>query len=235
MKRGWTGGLLLGLGPLCVAACGSSLDLGDRRGADAAAAVDAGAEIDPRASDAGEAGTVDAGETGTVDASTVGTCGRGTTRSSCQVFVTDARTEADFGGLAGADARCAAAASGAGLTGSFKAYLSDGTIAAWSRFRADGPWLNVGTQQVIFPTAAGLKTDGPQPLDRNERGEVLRIPGHWTGVREQGFGGPACAGFTSRSKSLSGSFGSTAPSRWQFQADVTCDSPVGHHLLCLED
>ena len=229
MRRAWTGGLVLGLAPLCAAACGSSLDLGERRGADAATAVDAGADIDARAS------VVDAGETGTVDASTIGTCGRGTSRSSCQVFVTDARTEADFGGLAGADARCAASASSAGLTGSFKAYLSDGTIPAWSRFRADGPWLNVGSQQLIFPSAAGLKTDGPQPLDRNERGGVLSIPGHWTGVREKGFGGAACAGFTSRSKSLSGSFGARAPSRWLFQAETTCDSPVGLHLLCLED
>jgi len=226
MRRGCA--LLFGLAPLCAAACGSSIDLGDRRGADAAAG-------DESRLDESGGPTDDAGDAGRGDASTSGTCGRGTTRSRCQVFVTDARTEADFGGLAGADARCAAAASGAGLKGAFKAYLSDGTIAAWSRFHAEGPWQNVGSQELIFTTAAELKVDGPHPLDRNERGEVLGIPGHWTGVREQGFGGAACNGFTSLSRSLSGSFGSNAPSRWLFQADVTCDSPVGFHLLCLED
>jgi len=57
--------------------------------------ADAAGDVDPRAP------VVDAGDTGPVDASTTSTCGRGTSRPSCQVFVTAARTEVDFGGLAG--------------------------------------------------------------------------------------------------------------------------------------
>ena len=230
MNRHLVAGSFVVIGLLgALAACGSNVDLGDRRSSDGGPTLDA--DLDGGVL----ADVADASDAPATDAPRGATCGRGTARPSCRVFITDARTQADFGGLGGADSRCAAAASGAGVSGTFKAFLSDGVIAAWSRFQSDGPWVLMGSNEPLFASAAALKVDGPHPLDRNERGESLSITGHWTGVREQGFGGAACDAFTSKEKTLRGSFGNTAPSRWLFQADVTCDVPVGFHLLCFED
>ena len=50
----------------------------------------------------------------------------------------------DLGGLAGADAKCQARAMAAGLTGTFRAWLSDATNSPSSRFPQDaGPYLLV--------------------------------------------------------------------------------------------
>lgn len=212
-----------------LSACGSTLNLGVRPDADAGA----DSSTPPAASpdDVRDA----APDSIAIPEGGAPTCGRGTKTERCRVFLTDARAEADFGGLTGGDAHCSAAAEGAGVTGRFKAYLSDGVNAAWSRFESDGPWVLMGSGEALFANRSQLKVDGPHPLDRNERGEKLEIPGHWTGVREQGFAGDSCLGFTSHAKTDRGSFGSTAPSRWLYQAYVTCETTVGFHILCLED
>lgn len=53
-----------------------------------------------------------------------GTCG------ACLVFVTSSRSQGDFGGLGGADALCQGHATGAGLPGTYMAWLSDSTGAS---------------------------------------------------------------------------------------------------------
>jgi hypothetical protein len=223
-----------------LCACGSGIDLGDRVRAQA----EAGAEPLPRAptpassTDASvEAPPNDAQNTrdsGAPAGADVASCGRAK-GAPCRVFVTDARTRADFGGFAGGDARCAVAARGARLSGRFKVFVSDGHVPAWSRFVSDGPWQLVGSGETIFSDARDLAIEGPRTLDRNERGERMAITGHWTGAREQGFAGEACGGFASLDKKLNGSSGNTAPSRWLYQAYHSCDIEIGFHLLCLED
>jgi len=59
-------------------------------------------------------------------------------------------------------------------------------------------WTMVGSNAALFPDRTPLKVEGQYPLDRNGRGELLNIPGHWTDVREQGFAGEPCNGFPSR-------------------------------------
>ena len=221
-------GLILG-GVYGAAACGGTLDLGARRSLDGGEDRDSGAEA---SAGTGDGSLRDAGEN-EVGAS-LATCGRGTVRRSCQVFLTDTAVPPNFGGLAGGDARCAASALGGGLSGTFKAYLSDGTIAAWSRFRSDGPWLIVGSNATIFPDAAALRVDGRLPLlNRNELGNGFAPLGQWTGVREGGLGGNACGGFTSTSPNLRGSYGISA-FRWLFEGERDCN--YGElSLICLED
>ncbi|MBL8126878.1 MAG: hypothetical protein U0Z70_12160 [Thermomicrobiales bacterium] len=53
-----------------------------------------------------------------------GTCG------ACLVFVTSTRPQGDFGGLSGADGLCQGHATGAGLSGTYLAWLSDSTGAS---------------------------------------------------------------------------------------------------------
>lgn len=56
------------------------------------------------------------------------------------VFVTSNVYPANFGGLAGADAACQTAATGAGMTGTFKAFLSDATQAPAMRMTRRGQY-----------------------------------------------------------------------------------------------
>ena len=50
------------------------------------------------------------------------------------VFTTSQKFPSNFGGLAGADAKCQAAATAAGLSGTYKAWLSDATGSPSTRF-----------------------------------------------------------------------------------------------------
>jgi hypothetical protein len=74
-----------------------------------------------------------------------------------KVFVTSTTYKAgDLGGLAGADAKCQARASAAGLTGTFRAWLSDATDQPATRFSRDrGPYLLV-TGNVVANNWTGL-------------------------------------------------------------------------------
>ena len=56
-----------------------------------------------------------------------------TTLTPKKVFVTSAMYNGNLGGLSGADAKCQALANAAGLTGTFKAWLSDSTTSAKDR------------------------------------------------------------------------------------------------------
>ncbi|HWB76932.1 MAG TPA: hypothetical protein VG755_18320 [Nannocystaceae bacterium] len=58
-----------------------------------------------------------------------------------RVFVTSGHFSANFGGVAGADATCQGVADGAGLDGTFAAWISDGTSNAADRLvHFDGPY-----------------------------------------------------------------------------------------------
>jgi hypothetical protein len=61
----------------------------------------------------------------------------------------------NLGGLSGADTKCQTAATAAGLTGKFKALLSDSTEAARDRIRIVGPvFNNAPTRQIMFKAGA---------------------------------------------------------------------------------
>jgi hypothetical protein len=80
-----------------------------------------------------------------------------------RVFVTSTTSNGNLGGIAGADAKCAAQATAAGLGGTFKAFISTGAIDAISRISDVSPWYLVDRSAVVFPTFASL-TDGTGPL-----------------------------------------------------------------------
>jgi Protein of unknown function (DUF1554) len=109
------------------------------------------------------------------------------------VFVTSARYSGNLGGLAGADAKCQERAAAAGLSGTFKAWLSDTTGSPSTRFVASNdPYVLVdGT--VIADNYTEL-TSGTlkHAINKTETGGAAPVepiagrPVVWTGTNEAG-------------------------------------------------
>jgi hypothetical protein len=83
--------------------------------------------------------------------------GSACTTNPKKVFVTSTTYKGgDLGGLAGADAKCQARAAAGGLTGTFRAWLSDATGSPFDRFKRDGgPYLLV-TGSIVANNWSGL-------------------------------------------------------------------------------
>jgi hypothetical protein len=65
-----------------------------------------------------------------------------------KVFVTSTAYDGNLGGAAGADAKCNARATAAGLPGTWTSILSSGSTAAQSRFNLSGPVYNMASKVV---------------------------------------------------------------------------------------
>jgi hypothetical protein len=65
------------------------------------------------------------------------------------VFVTSTRHSPKFGGLAGADAICAARATAGGLAGTYKAWLSTSTVNAKDRLVPASGWARPDGKPVL--------------------------------------------------------------------------------------
>jgi hypothetical protein len=165
------------------------------------------------------------------------------------VFITRDAHAGDLGGLAGADAICAAAAKG-NLTGTFKAWLSDGAAAPLTRFDASAKAELVGTDGASIATgfsdllAAGAGHGIQSKIDHDEAGAQLmgsNIP-VWTNVNPDGnktgdASAPAdhCAGWTAAG--TTGAVGNAADitaGHWTAAggAPASCATPA--HLYCFE-
>jgi hypothetical protein len=160
-----------------------------------------------------------------------------------QVFVTFDSYDGNFPGLAGADAACTNAATGAGLTGTWTAWLSDGVndtdTDARDRILNGEYQLLDGT--VVATSLADL-TDGTlnTPINMDETGTVIlgTAVQTWTGTSSDGThqGAGLCTGWTSNDSGLVGGIGdlSAADSTW---TDVgggnACD--VFNRLYCFAD
>ncbi len=162
-------------------------------------------------------------------------CGDG---GPCRVFVTSTQYGGVLGGLAGADALCQTRASQAGLPGTYKAWLSDGTASPSTRFvRSRGPYrLLDGT--TIARGWADL-TDGSlaAPIDVTESGNaVANSTGVWTHTEPDGTargGDDHCGNWGSATGD--GDIGThTSPSndRWTQDAVAGCNN--GQHLYCFQ-
>ena len=91
-----------------------------------------------------------------------------------KVFVTSQTYTGNLGGLAGADAKCQNLADAAGLPGTFKAWLSDGTTSAASRFiQRPVPYALVG--DTIISYSWNDLTDGSllHPINLDENGNLV--------------------------------------------------------------
>ena len=71
------------------------------------------------------------------------------------IFVTSLIYSGNLGGLSGADAKCSLRAQAGGLSGSWKAWLSDANNNAIDRITDVGPWVDTkGT--TIFNNKSGM-------------------------------------------------------------------------------
>lgn len=150
-----------------------------------------------------------------------------------RVFVTSTTTDGAFGGIAGADAICAARASAAGLTGSYVAFLADATTTAVSRLGGSRGWVRLdGAPVADAPTA--LATGAiifPPRLD--EFGTDLGNVVVWTGSNWGATVADRCLDWTSNQAVDDG--GTT---RAQYASSVASSSKracsLQHHLMCME-
>ena len=195
-------------GQLACSSTDTTTDVGTDAGTDAGA--DAG-------TDAGTDAGIDAGMT------------------EWRIFRTESIQNANLGGIAGADAICAAQALAAGLEGEFKAWLS--TIASPVAGRvtpASGPYILVNG--TLVANDWDDLVDGlilvPINLDANG---VLRSGEVWTGTRANGTSYLAddCAEFTSGTtgRALCGATNSTTAT-WTENIIPACSTQLG--LYCIE-
>src|SRR5262249_25298259 len=117
-----------------------------------------------------------------------------------RVFVTSTTYDGNLGGLAGADAKCAARAAAAGLSGTYKAWLSSSTTSAASRLtHATVPYKR--TDGVTVANNWTDLTDGALAvqISHDEFGHEVDAAGFvWTGTANDGsnLGGPPCCDWT---------------------------------------
>jgi Protein of unknown function (DUF1554) len=164
---------------LCCSACASGGDGGTDDGFDVAeggAAADGGggstADGSTTSSDAGSGadtgstqGTLDAG----IDAPTASGADSSVTGHKT-IFVTSAVYSGNLGGLAGADSDCQALATAAGLGGTYKAWLSDGTTTAAARVtHSSGAYVLVDGTVIASNWSVLASGTLQSPIDKTEQ------------------------------------------------------------------
>ena len=163
--------------------------------------------------------------------------------AACQetvfVFVTRAAFQGNFGGLAGADARCQAAAREAGLPGVFRAWLSTAAEPAGARIaRKDVPYVMPGGIRVADNYADLTDGDLAHPIDRTEYGDAVPSPFlARTATAPDGQAlSPTCADWTSRRRYDGGWWGATdaATPAWSRSGVFPGRCDYLAHLYCVE-
>lgn len=151
-----------------------------------------------------------------------------------RVFQTLLGREGDFGGLASADAACQSEADDAGLTGTYKAWLSDSTISAASRLtHASVPYQLVNGTTIAADWTD--LTDGTldAPIDLSADGGMTALANVWTGTEADGTASPNnCSNWTSSSTSLIGDLGSEVTSSgWSAFGSGNCGEVPGFYCF----
>lgn len=172
------------------------------------------------------------------------TCPNGDIKIPCslpkRVFLTSSTFSADFGGLAGADAICQQLADDVNLTGTFKAWLSDGSESPSSRFtRSNGPYIGIDDE----PIASSYQdlTDGSllNPICVDEMGadRCNDISLAWTGTTITGEGSMRFGNCENWTTTDTGGFGDAGGPRnigegWTSRFAGDCSDP--NALYCME-
>jgi hypothetical protein len=154
-----------------------------------------------------------------------------------RVFITTATMTGAFGGLAAADAMCRDAAIGAGLPGTFVAWLSTSTSNIADRLAGSRGWLRTDNVPVLDSLdALAMKFEIFAPIDHDASG--VRVPfanlAVWTGTDSIGrvFGGGTCNDWASTA--VTGETGELSAGDFVFteQGSLSCANDA--HLYCFE-
>lgn len=150
----------------------------------------------------------------------------GATPKDKRVFVTSTSLAGDFGGVAQADATCAAAAKDASLGGAWQAWVSDSKVNAIDRITASGPWMLLDGEEAFSDKLA--MTSGPLvPVVIDEHGKRVdpNTTLTWTGTARDGTAYPQddCSDWTTQS--MGGASGAPAfdrPDHWSDYKETSC-------------
>lgn len=154
-----------------------------------------------------------------------------------RMFVTSTLTLPNFGGVAGADAICVAAASAAGLGTSYRAFISDSTASAASRLhRSTRPYYRVdGTVQRIIANNWTDLVDGISvAIATDEYGVPYRDGAVWTGSADNGTAvSQTCNDWTSTAMGVTGMSGNSSAAEFcTWFGPRACN--VRQRLYCVE-
>jgi hypothetical protein len=159
------------------------------------------------------------------------------TSSGSKVFLSSIAYDGNLGGLAGADAKCQALATAAGLTGTFKAWLSSSFVAAKDRVTGSGPWVRVDGVRIADDRADLLDGTLAVPINVNEQGAYVGNELVWTDTQPDGTILPAvsCSDWGNNGAAANGFVGraASAANHWTSYASRTCDNLL--RLYCFED
>ncbi len=152
-----------------------------------------------------------------------------------RVFITATTYSGAIGGLAAADGFCQSSAAAAGLPGTYRAWLSDGTTSASERVTDAGPWYSTRHERV-FAAKADL-AGSPAALIADETGATPSAPSAaWSGSDTAGLTSSAtCDGWTNASGELAASTGSGLaydPSWGGGDVSAACNAKAS--LICFQ-
>ncbi len=157
-----------------------------------------------------------------------------------RIFITATKYNGNLGGLTGADAKCLTAAQAASLGGAWKAWLSDATTDAIDRITDVGPWVQVGSADIVFNNKANLSTIPLKGIALTEQGTNIGSGTQqyaWTGSDNGGTRfNSQCASAGSWSSTSSADFGrvgtADSTSLWTANGSLACNTL--NHLYCVE-
>ncbi len=144
-----------------------------------------------------------------------------------RVFVSSTTSAGNLGGLDGADATCQQLANAEGLGGLWVAWLSIANVDAIDRLKGNGPFVLVGTNEVVATSRAQLTSGNLQnDIERTESG--TQVPASvWTGTDPDGTAAASnsfCSGWTD---ATNGSFGQTG-----FTQETDADWTNANQIFC---
>lgn len=152
-----------------------------------------------------------------------------------KVFVTSSTSNGDLGGQSGADAECASIASGAGLSGTFKAWLSASTLNAKDKLGTARGFIRTDGQPFADQVSDIVAGRILHPLDYDENGNFVDFGYVWTGTLGAGTTATqTCSDWTSNSSSVQGELGlnATGPLLWTDDGGGFCNDVLA--LYCFD-
>lgn len=152
------------------------------------------------------------------------------------VFTTAGSTTGGLGGTPAANAICQAEATGAGLEGTFYAWITTSAVPADENIAGLGPWYLANTEQLAFADRDVFQ-DGPAvPLDVGPTGVPVStdVTSVWTGADPTGAGSAfgSCRDWTREDDESRAGVGATfaTDAGWTDQAEAGCDTVA--RLFC---
>jgi hypothetical protein len=143
------------------------------------------------------------------------------------IFATSTPLQGNLGGISGADGLCQKSAIAAGLSGTFKALISDSSTSARDRLTIGFPLHNTAGQLIATDTTDLWDGDVQNPIAYDEHGAlVTSIFRVWNGTRDSGraYAQNTCQDWTSSAQDDMGEIGMlNRKATWIDDSAVTCD------------